>query len=559
MQKYFIGIDTGGTCTDAVLMESATGKVVETAKEPTTHHRLSIGTANALKSLFTKADISPGQVRAVAVSSTLATNSIVENKGARVALLVIGYVKHFRLPVKAVVFIKGGHTITGKEEEPLDIEYLVDIVGGLRQEVDAYGVCSAMSIENPTHELVAEKAISMIDPKPVFCSHRISQQAGMQERAATAGLHAKLMPLMQEYVTGVREAMTEQRLDCPMVIVGGNGKIVSSTEAVQQAGVTVASGPACTASFGAHQSGSDSLIIDIGGTTTDMAIIENGRPSLSPDGCTIGDWKTHVEAVDMHTGGIGGDSHVLIDEKGNMTIGPARVVPLAMSTGFPDLSQWLGPSSASRCVRLVAVQRGEPKMAPILEALQAHGPATPRRLRDATGLSGIPLDTQLEDLARKQLIVETGFTPTDALHVLGRIDLGDRKASLAGATILGGLMGKGPEEFCTLVVAKTGEMIENLIIEYIFTRTWGKTLTNFISTRRSHPILGVDFSLKIPLIGIGAAARFFLPGVAARLATTVSFPENYAVGNAIGAAMICRQELLPASQDKKNEDRDDEG
>ena len=544
MQKYCIGIDTGGTCTDAVLMESATGRVVETTKEPTTHHKLSIGTANALKALFVKADICPEQIQAVAVSSTLATNSIVENKGARVALLVIGYVKHFRLPVKAVVFIKGGHTIKGEEEEPLDIEYLVDIVGGLKNEVDAYGVCSAMSIENPTHELVAEKAISMIDPKPVFCSHRISRQAGMQERAATAGLHAKLMPIMQEYVEGVHEAMAGQRLDCPMVVIGGNGKIVSSSEAVRQAGVTVASGPACTACFGASESETtDSLVIDIGGTTTDMAMITNGMPSLSPDGCTVGDWKTHVEAVDMYTGGIGGDSHVHIDDKGIMTIGPSRVVPLAMSTGFPEISEWLGSSADSRCVRLVAKLREDPE-SPILQTLHADGPATPRRLGHVTGLSGIPLDTRLEDLFRKQLIMETGFTPTDALLALGRIDRGDRAVSLAGAAILGRLMGTGPEEFCAMVIAKTEEMIENLIIEYIVTRTWGKTLTGFIATRRRHPILNVDFSLKIPLTGIGAAARFFLPNVASRLATTVTFPENYAVGNAIGAAMICRRDFL---------------
>ncbi len=70
----------------------------------------------------------PEQISAVVVSSTLATNSVVENKGARVAVIVIGYVKHFKLPVKAVIFVKGGHTIQGTEEEPLDVDYLVQIV-----------------------------------------------------------------------------------------------------------------------------------------------------------------------------------------------------------------------------------------------------------------------------------------------------------------------------------------------------------------------------------------------------------------------------------------------
>ena len=224
MQKYIIGIDTGGTYTDAVLLDKQSGKIISTAKKPTSHYKLAIGTGEALAELFSKSTIAPEQVDAVVVSSTLATNSVVENKGARVAVIVIGYVKHFKLPVKAVIFVKGGHTIQGTEEEPLDVDYLVQIVDGLKTEVDAYGVCSAMSMKNPTHELVAEKAIGMLDPKPVFCSYRISDLAGMEERAATAGLHAKLMPIMQEFVGGVQKAMAGHHLNCPLMVVGGNGK-----------------------------------------------------------------------------------------------------------------------------------------------------------------------------------------------------------------------------------------------------------------------------------------------------------------------------------------------
>jgi hypothetical protein len=218
-------------------------------------------------------------------------------------------------------------------------------------------------------------------------------------------------------------------------------------------------------------------------------------------------------------------------------------VPLAMAADFPQPEEWLGASGSSRCIRPVAGLQPATEQSRLLQFLLANGPATPHRLRQATGLSGIPLDSQLEDLSRKQLIIETGFTPTDALHVLGKLHLGDKQKSLAGATLLGRLIGVGPEEFCNLVIDRTEEKIENLVIEYIFNRFWGKTLTNFISTRNSHPVLQVAFTLKIPLIGIGAAARFFLPGVAARLSTTVTFPENYAVGNAIGAAMICRTSL----------------
>ena len=539
MQKYIIGIDTGGTFTDAVLMDRETGVILATAKKPTTHHRLDEGTGSALAALLQGSGIPPAEIAAVAVSSTLATNSVVENKGARVALFVIGYVKHFKLPVKAVIFVKGGHDIMGVEEEPLELEYVVNLLHSLRDEVDAYGVCAAMSMVNPTHELVVEKAISMIDPKPVFCSHRISQTAGMQERAATAGLHAKLMPLMQDYVSGVEKAMAAQGLSCPMLVIGGNGKIVSSSRAVEQAGVTVASGPACTACFGARQTDGNALVIDVGGTTTDIAMIENGQPLMAAEGCQIGQWRTHVEAIDMSTGGIGGDSHVLVDEKGRISIGPSRVVPLSMAPELPSAVEWLGTGDRGKLIILRPEATPGGKADELTAFLASHGQATPEMIRSSTGLSGVPLSRDLEQLTRRQQIYECGFTPTDALHVIERISLGDRKRAVEGAEVLAAALGLDVESFCELVIRQTEEQIENLVIDHLIQHYWGNSLAGFLSTRHNHPVLGVEFSLKIPLIGIGAAARHFLPRVAERLATTVTFPENCEVGNAIGAALVC--------------------
>ncbi len=537
--SYIIGIDTGGTFTDAVLMEKKSGRIVATAKKPTSHHCLSDSTGAALAALLLDSGITPGEIGAVAVSSTLATNSVVENKGARVALFVIGYVKHFKLPVKAVIFVKGGHTILGKEEEPLELDYLVNLLHGLKDEVDAYGICAAMSMVNPTHELVAEKAISLIDPKPVFCSHRISQTAGMRERAATAGLHAKLMPIMQDYVKGVGEAMVAQGLTCPMLVIGGNGRSIAADRVVEQAGVTVASGPACTAHFGARQTDGNALVIDVGGTTTDIAMISNGLPLMAPEGCRIGQWQTHVEAVDMCTAGIGGDSHLVIDERGGIQLGPSRVVPLSMAGNMLPLEEWLGAGDQAK---LIAIAPGvEPRETDdtLTAFLIRRGQATPADIRRETGMAGVSLDRDLEQMTRMQRIYECGFTPTDALHVLGRISLGNREQALIGARVLGRAVNMEAEAFAERVIRLTEEQIENLLIDYVIQHYWGNSLANFISTRNDHPVLGVDFSLKIPLIGIGAAARHFLPRVASRLSTTVTFPEHCEVGNAIGAALIC--------------------
>jgi N-methylhydantoinase A/oxoprolinase/acetone carboxylase beta subunit len=539
MQKYIIGIDTGGTFTDAVLLDCATRKIIATAKKPTTHYQLASGTGNALGQLLQDSGVNPEAIEMICVSSTLATNSVVENKGARVAIIVIGYVRHFKLPVKAVLYVKGGHDIQGKEEEPLELDYLVSLVEGLKKEVDAYGICSAMSMVNPTHELVAEKAIEMIDPKPVFCSHRISNLTGMQERAATAGLHAKLMPIMQDFISGVEQSLAANNLHCPLVMIGGNGKPLVAGRAITEAGLTVASGPACTAHFGAIQTNTQALVVDVGGTTTDIAMIENGVPQLAQEGCRIGQWQTHVEAIDMFTGGIGGDSHVHITENLQLSIGPARVTPLAMAGAETrPVRDWLGIGDNSRQIIIYPEKATSMEENEVSQLLRAKRLLTPATIRKDTGLGGIPLDTQLEEMTRHNQIYECGFTPTDALHVLGEIELGDRESAIAGATILGNALGMGPEEFAKLVLRRTEEQIETLILDYIIQRYWHNSLANFIATHKDNPALGVEFSLKIPLIGIGAAARYLLPGVAARLKTKVSFPENCEVGNAIGAALI---------------------
>ena len=538
MQKYTIGIDTGGTYTDAVLIDSDSGQIVATAKKPTLLSHLSISVGDALAKLLRSSGVDPAQVENICVSSTLATNSVVENKGARVAVIVIGYVKHFKLPVKAVVYVKGGHNIQGQEEEPLELDYLVNLVNGLKDDIDAYGICSAMSIKNPTHELVAEKAIEMLDPKPVFCSHRISSLTGMQERAATAGLHAKLMPVMQNFISGVTEALTAHNLTCPLLIVGGNGKTIDSAKAVTEAGLTVASGPACSASFGAGQTVSNALVIDVGGTTTDIAMIENGKPQLAKEGCRIGLWQTHGEAIDMHTGGIGGDSHVHISDRGLLSIGPARVTPLSMAG--PEMTsprEWLGISNRSRQIVVYPDKVDSLDDNEISRLLKDQQRLTPAVIREKTGLGGIPLSTQLEEMTRRQQIYECGFTPTDALHVLGKINLGNAEAAYEGAAALGDALALSPEQFAQRVIEQTEDLIVNLVLDYVIQRYWHNSLANFISTHKDNPVLGVEFSIKIPLIGLGAAATSLLPGVAEKLQTTVTFPDFCEVGNAIGAAM----------------------
>ena len=540
MTAYCVGIDTGGTYTDAALIEAVSGKVIAWNKERTTPHDLSIGVGRALGGLF-RQDIKPADVHCLAVSTTLATNAVVEGRGARVGLFVLGTVRHFKLPVVATIFLNGGHTITGEEDKPLDIEGLVDMLSGLANEVDSYAVCGAMSIKNPTHELVAREAISLIDPKPVFCSHLVSPHPGMRERSATACLHAKLMPLMVDFRASIQRSMLAVGLSCPVTIICGNGKGTALDQIVDQAAATMASGPAATARFGAARAAGNqgtALIVDVGGTTTDVCLIKNGLPLLNHEGCTIGQWQTHVEAVDMYTSGTGGDSQVVCRQDGRISLQSSRVQPLAMTPDLPDPMGWLSSTDSYLVLPVAGLDREVVGNDDILRVLDQHGPMPPGKLARQTGLSGITLEKRLERLAFLQQIVLTGFTPTDALHGLGILAIGNADSSRAGAKALAAQMDLSMEIFCQRVVAETEAAIETIILNYLGrTVLPGDQAVPFLS-QRDNELFSLHFSLKLPLIGIGAAARCFLPGVAQRLGTTVTFPEHYEVGNAIGAALI---------------------
>ncbi|UIJ39247.1 hydantoinase/oxoprolinase family protein [Desulfobaculum bizertense] len=545
-KKYAIGIDTGGTYTDAVLLEKSSGNVVATAKAPTTHSNLSIGLTEALVHVMQESAIPPSQVSFVSVSTTLATNAVVEDKGAKVGLVIIGLTKALDLPVVSVVYAKGGHKITGEEEDPLDMEALVEGIGTLAPYVDAFAVSAAMSFTNPAHEQVAEKAISMLAPGcPVFCSHEVSQRAGMKERAATTVLHARLMPVMQEFLRGVKKAMRGQGLDCPVSIVRGNASLMSIEHAVKRAADTFASGPAATSYFGtAFAPGEDALIVDVGGTTTDVTLIRGNKPTIKKGGSRIGEWETHIDAVEMFTVGIGGDSQVRKTIGGKLAVGPERVLPLCMAGEIPDPTSWLGVDDYTRLITLDRFCRDEDlENDNVLQCLKENGPTPYGELMSRTGIGNIALEERLGHLVREQKVAEIGFTPTDALHVLGELHIGNATTSTQGAEALAKQLGLNARSLSEKVLEMTRHKIETAILEHVVRKEIGGNMVDFLSRKDGMSLVHFDAALTIPLVGIGAAAEKLLPPVAQHLSTEISFPEHYEVGNALGAALLGAKEF----------------
>ncbi len=315
--------------------------------------------------------------------------------------------------------------------------------------------------------------------------------------------------------------------------------------------------------------------MDVGGTTTDVTLLRRGRPVIQADGMVVGDWETHVEAVEMFTVGVGGDSLVRPEADGTLSVGPLRVVPLCMAGPLPDPAQWLRPGGRARCICPVrregacegpdatnsdehdASTRDAAERA-VLDHLNVHGPTPAGDLLRALRLPESTLERAIDRLVRQRAVQVAGFTPTDALHVLGLLDLsalpdvpagaGNAAAALAGAWALAALLPHGcttpdtppntPQDAARAVLAATSQRIEDAVVQHVARREVGGNFAAYLAQRHRHGLLRVNVSLGVPMVGIGAASRHLLPAVARALSTTVTFPGRYDVGNALGAALL---------------------
>jgi N-methylhydantoinase A/oxoprolinase/acetone carboxylase beta subunit len=540
-----IGVDAGGTYTDVVAMDCATRRVLASVKVPTTHAHPGVGIVHGIKKLLAQGTIPVASITRTVISTTLGTNALVEGKGADVGLFVIGFNQRLDVPAEDMRYIPGGHKAKGIEREPLGLEELYEGIRAMKGCVQAYGIASLMSFVDPSHELVAAKALSLMDDKPVFCSHQASTRPGMKERATTALLNAKLLPIMQTFVQGVRTALRQLGVQGDVRMVCGDCTEIELDRAIHQSASTFASGPAATAWFGSRIAVNETvLVVDMGGTTTDITLVAHGKPVMDTTGMTIGSWQTHVQAVEMFTVGVGGDSLFTPLGRDNNSLGPSRVIPLCQAdqhiapqdlVRLTEAIGQLGPKLESSLVMVADPQA--PPDSPLVAWLADQGPTTPEAILQYMGQGEIALEKELAHLLKTRAIMQTGFTPTDALHCLQHIAMGNTHLAMLGARVMGTCLGMDARTMSHLVLSLARDKIATTILDYVAGREVNQGLSSFLHSQ-DNPLLEITVRLKPPIIGIGACSRHVLPQVAQRLGTTIVFPDNFDVGNAVGAAWL---------------------
>jgi N-methylhydantoinase A/oxoprolinase/acetone carboxylase beta subunit len=568
----WLGLDTGGTFTDAVLLADGR-RVVASAKALTTPWNLAIGIGQAIRAVLGELPSTAGRgdVGLVSVSTTLATNAVVENRFSAVCTLLIGFDEAMiersgigKRGTGAVVSVRGGHCATGEESIGLDEAAIEAAVIAHEMRVEAFAVAANFSVRNPAHELRARQIIRGLSQKPVTCAHELSSKLDAPRRALTAVLNARLTPQIRHLIEALSRVLVEESIDAPLMIVKGDGSLMKAEVALEYPVETILSGPAASVVGAGFLTGmSDFVVSDMGGTTTDVAVVSNGRPAVRAEGALVGGWRTMVEAVDVRTSGLGGDSEVYFDRQRRLHVGPRKAMPLSLlAHRFPATLEPLRALAELAHLPEFATQfafRNPDREAP------AHLSSTEQRVWAALERTPRPVSTlvrngsgldALRRLADAGLATMAAFTPSDAMHVLGRQEGWSREAAECGARILSieernaraATVARSAVEMCERtrehVVRETARVLLAAALAHdpgleAAAAGWGvlgdRLLAAVCAGRPLSTLLEARIGLARPLVAIGAPVGAYYPEVAQRLGTPLSIPLHASVCNAVGA------------------------
>ncbi|MCV0395806.1 MAG: hydantoinase/oxoprolinase family protein [Rhizobiaceae bacterium] len=564
-----LGIDTGGTYTDAVLWSESAG-VVAKAKALTTRHDLAIGIENAVEAVMAGSRSAPGDIALVSMSTTLATNALVEGQGGRAALVMIGFSEGDlvrdrlgeALGRDPVVFCAGGHDVHGNGAT-LDLTPLEDRLDALAGEVSGFAVCAYFAVRNPAHEIAAAEMIRRRTGLPVTASHELTSRLGGPRRALTTLLNARLIAMIDRLVAAAEGFLMRRGIIAPLMVVRGDGALVSADFARSRPIETILSGPAASLVGARHLTGLDAAIVsDIGGTTTDVAVLEGGQPRLDPEGATVGGHRTMVEAVAIRTFGLGGDSEVALEEGAlspAVVLGPRRLVPLSLAAVahetaiITELDRQLRAPNAGRLDGRFAMRTGVP------DRLAAGLGAQEERLFAGIADAPLPLDrllgstAQMATLARlvaRGLVHAVGFTPSDAAHALGLQATWNAVAARLGADLFARRRdGRGRP------AASDGAAMSRRVLDALARRSAEVVLETAFAedgmdgaAAVAHGLVQgaldarggiarVSVKLDRPVVGLGASASLHYQGLSGLVGTECVLPSDADVANALGAVV----------------------
>lgn len=557
--KTGLGIDAGGTYTDAVIYHLADKQTLGKSKALTTKWDFTQGIREALEKLDRDKLL---RVELVSLSTTLATNAIVENEGQKVGMLLMP--PHNLDPTAVIAYqpqtvLQGRLDISGREITAVDPEQVKRAADRMVADfnVTAFAVSGYAGAVNPVQELQVKEILEQQTGLFVTCGHELSDTLNFHTRAVTALLNARIVPRLNGLLADLENVLAAMGINAPTVVVKGDGTLMSAALARQRPVETILSGPAASVAGARHLTGiKDALVVDMGGTTSDTAALVDNLVSLNAKGASVGGHRTHVQALEIRTAGLGGDSLIGF-EKGVFHIGPRRVAPIAwlgaMYNGTSAALSFLKnnppkPGSNGSHMQVLALTGAvqtaamTPMEKKLVRRLQDRPYTIAELLQEMGGYSADALP--LQRLEETFSVQRCGLTLTDLLHITGAFTKWDTQAARDCGRLFAALAGQKMQamirQLLNLGVQRlTLELLKRQLDEEVDPAALDdcpvcQTLIDTLLTK-DNPQYGVSINLKRPVIGVGAPIRHFLPAAVEPLGTEAIIPEDADVANAIGA------------------------
>ena len=557
--RYGLGVDTGGTFTDAVIVDLDDYSVVAKRKSPTTHEDLSIGLGNSVRAVFESCDIKPEDISLVGISTTLATNSILEGHGGEVGLILIGWnpMEPVHFGEKNQVFVKGGCDSRGQPVASMSKAEVTEAIKKVSQGVDALAISGLYSVANSSQEKKVKELAIQMTGLPVVAGHELSAAMGIDLRAETAVLNGKLIPIVSKFFDDVERTFKDIGVKAPIMVYKGDGSVMSIDTARIYPIETILSGPAASSMGGMILSGhEDCVMVDIGGTSTDIAVMEGGFPQIQFEGASVGKWRTRVKAVDMSTVALGGDSKVALDGT-RFIIGPDRVIPLCTYTvEHPDLIEKITHSEIFEYYEVIdsaSIANLDEKEKRIYNSIVGKGALN--KMDIINMVEGLwVIEDELRSMVQKGVLRIIGLTPTDVMVYKKQFTLGNRAGAEAGIIALSDRLGMTKKQAATALFEEIKTKVAEAVMTKVFDdrfQYWedkgSKVLMRRMVSKPRNDTVEIMPEFKIPIVGVGAPSKFMMEDLAERLNAKVLFPEHNDVGNAIGAITSKISESLSAT------------
>src|SRR5699024_1783323 len=345
--KYRLGVDTGGTFTDTAIINGSSGEVLIT-KVPSTPNNPSVAVVNGLEEITEKSGISTEDISFFIHGSTVATNALLEQKGAKTALITtegfrdvleIGRQSRPKLydfkarrseplvPRKLRIEVSERITGNGKVIKPINKKQIIKIANELKKDnIQSIAVCLINSFINPKHEKEIQKVIKEVYPEVfVTISNEVLPEFKEYERTSTVIANGYVMPKMKNYLNELNQKLIEKKVPSDLYVMQSNGGVITYKSAIQTPVRTVLSGPSggiVSGKFIVDTTPYKNLItIDMGGTSLDTALIDNGDIQYTTTS-EVGGVPIKLPMIEMHTIGSGGGSIAWIDSGGALRVGP---------------------------------------------------------------------------------------------------------------------------------------------------------------------------------------------------------------------------------------------